>query len=722
LESHGDVYKSLLSNQYKATQEFLAEQGIKEFIAYRGLWSPADKPLGIGDNVPVTMRPLSSFTTSLSTAEQFSVSYDNDFTDDADFNSYIIKTKINAEDVFSIPGLGFGCLGEQELVVLGRLNTVSMLKESGDKSIKDDLPPEPKTVDAPKGDSIWGDAAPNERDVVAAAYARLPEDMPVAEIAALDPDFATYPDSMKSDPASIKEVAIGAMQELVRRWNGSSIYDDSTKVLHEVAREHFGISGASPVELTEGSKALMKNKEAYAAVLDAMYGATQEMFANAGIEEITVYRGSKTDSSGVRPLSSWTTSEDTAKAFAGSDGDTREMTVPVSQILSTSMSGGLGAWNEKEVVLLGPSETVDAGNVEEAEPEVQPRERSINSLEAATELVKPLAERYSANLSNTDDASAAFKKGTATVITDKLMAEGILAENLAKASDLTHAQTNKNESADADDIFNKLEGISTTWSTTLNIPIITILNPGVDENTVMETPMKLNFIHIDEYMGLKIKQMAPGEGDDWTGKTLREIQDIFNNRGDGAFAIVGTPEAKRVIAEVGTSRLIGEWAATSNDESTTSLAIQETAKNIFNLSDTADWISQDLGMPELIKNKLNNHGEVYSAFLTAQYEATQAYLSEQGIKEFVLYRGFTSKEKVETGYTDAVLRPLSSFSTSKTVAEEFALPGSFDYAYVIDMTVPAEDILSMPGLGYGCFYENEVVVLGGKKSAFIEML
>jgi hypothetical protein len=221
-------------------------------------------------------------------------------------------------------------------------------------------PVEPETIDAPKEDSIWGDAAPNERDVVAAAYARLPADMPVAEIAALDPDFATYPDSMKSDPASIKEVAIGAMQQLVRKWNGSSIYDDSTKVLHEVAREHFKIDGASPVELTEGSKALMENKEAYAAVLDAMYGATQEMFANAGIEEITVYRGSKTDSSGVRPLSSWTTSEDTAKAFAGSDGDTREMTVPVSQILSTSMSGGLGAWNEKEVVLLGPSETVDA--------------------------------------------------------------------------------------------------------------------------------------------------------------------------------------------------------------------------------------------------------------------------------------------------------------------------------------------------------------------------
>lgn len=201
--------------------------------------------------------------------------------------------------------------------------------------------------------SIWGDAAPNERDVVAAAYEKLPADVPVADVAALDPDFATYPDSIKNDPESIKEVAIDAMQQLVRKWNGSSIYDDSTKALHEVAREHFGISGATPVEMTEGSKALMENKEAYKAVLDAVYASTQEMFADAGIEEITVYRGTKTDSSGIRPLSSWTTNEATARAFAGKDGDTRKMTVPVSQVLSTAMSGGLGAWNENEVILLG---------------------------------------------------------------------------------------------------------------------------------------------------------------------------------------------------------------------------------------------------------------------------------------------------------------------------------------------------------------------------------
>jgi hypothetical protein len=119
---------------------------------------------------------------------------------------------------------------------------------------------------------------------------------------------------------------------------------------------------------------------------------------------------------------------------------------------------------------------------------------------------------------------------------------------------------------------------------------------------------------------------------------------------------------------------------------------------------------------------LKNHGDVYKTFLQAQYDATQEFFAEEGIKEFKLYRGFTSKFKVDTGYADTVLRPLSSFSTKKTQAEEFALPGGFDYGYLVEMTIPVKDILSIPGLGFGSHREQEVVVIGGKKSAFIEML
>jgi hypothetical protein len=106
-------------------------------------------------------------------------------------------------------------------------------------------------------------------------------------------------------------------------------------------------------------------------------------------------------------------------------------------------------------------------------------------------------------------------------------------------------------------------------------------------------------------------------------------------------------------------------------------------------------------------------------FLRAQYDATQGFFAEHGVKTLKLFRGFTSKFKVETGYTDTTLRPLSSFSTKESQAAEFALPDNYDYGYLVEMMVPVEDILAIPGLGFGCYEENEVVVLGCKKSAWI---
>jgi hypothetical protein len=781
--------------------------------------------------------------------------------------------------------------------------------------------PEGETVDAPKVDSIWGDAAPNERDVVAAVYARLSADMPVAEIAALDPDFATYPDSIKNDPESIKEVAIGAIQQLVRKWNGSSIYDDSTKALHEVAREHFDISGATPVEMTEGSKALMENKEAYKAVLDAIYASTQEMFADAGIEEITVYRGSKTDSSGVRPLSSWTTSEDTAKAFAGSDGDTREMTVPVSQILSTAMSGGLGAWNEKEVVLLGPSETVDApkpkslfeaptdpaeiealkakaeeqkarvaevekereerlklkaeqeakaaesyrmahrppgrsdtdeegvaasldkidevfpkdildptkqslyssgdaeadketfdvinsikgnpeaevtiyrgvpdgvdaigagdwvtlspsyaqhhvdanvpdgkvismkvkaselftnadsinewgydpepktvdaGNVEEEEaPKVPEATRVIDSEREASVLEQELSKKF--NLTNsTSEAAASRKRNAARVVLDKMLEAGVTAEQLVGAADSDGAfvtkydKTAPESALDFETVINKLpETIDIVGG--IKVAPEVILSPDFDDDTVVGAGSKINLLKVNNRYGVTVFSVdAPEDFVNMEGKTLKEIQTLAQEhpamRGFyGEFTVVGTSDSKRMYTESLISNMIHNWALNSNDRNIDSLAIQESAKTLFGLTDVAPWDMDD-DDKKAVETKVSLHGDTYQMFLRAQYDATQGFFAEQGVKTLKLFRGFTSKFKVETGYTDTTLRPLSSFSTKESQAAEFALPDNYDYGYLVEMMVPVEDILAIPGLGFGCYEENEVVVLGGKKSAWI---
>lgn len=772
LKSFGDVYKSLLTNQYKMTQEFLAEQGIKEFIAYRGFSTFGyENTINTGNDMPVSMRPLSSFSTNYYTASSFASGYGTDWFGDDDkappaINSYVIKTTVAAEDVFSMPGLGFGCLQEQELVVLGRIETVGMLRDTRDDDIEDVIPvqrpePEPEPVveaepepevdmqevaqqweevvarmDAAKSEiedakvaAIWGDAAPNERDVVTAAYGKLPADMPIADVAVLDPDFATYPDSIKNDPESVKEVAIGAMQELVRRWNGSSIYDDSTKALHEVAREHFGISGATPVEMTEGSKALMENKEAYKAVLDAIYASTQEMFANAGIEEITVYRGSKTDSSGVRPLSSWTTDKATAEAFAGKDGDTREMTVPVSQVLSTAMSGGLGAWNENEVVLLGSPKTVDAGNVEEEAPEVPEATRVIDNAIAAAEVNAALGEKVGV-LSTSIHAAREFKKHAARVILDKMQAAGISVSQLLRATNSEGVLTGKfsdapEEALDFETVVNKLPETTDIIGMVM-VDSDIILNPPYGDDTVMGAGSRLNIMKFNDYGNVEISTIDVPNGFEMEGKTLKEIQTLAKEdpalRGFyGDFTLVGTSDSQRMFTESLTSKLVQNWADTSNDSNVRSLAIQDVAEELFGLDGAASWsMAEDL--EGAVALDLKNHADVYKAFLQAQYDVTQEFFAEEGIKEFVLYRGFTSKFKVDTGYADTVLRPLSSFSTKKTQAEEFALPGGFDYGYLVEMTVPIRDILSVPGLGFGSYEEREVVVIGGKKPAFIEML
>jgi hypothetical protein len=189
----------------------------------------------------------------------------------------------------------------------------------------------------------------------------------------------------------------------------------------------------------------------------------------------------------------------------------------------------------------------------------------------------------------------------------------------------------------------------------------------------------------------------------------------------GDFTVVGTSESKKMIAEYLTSSLVSNWADTSNDSNVKSLAIQDAAEELFGLEDAAPW-QIDEGIQNNVALDLKNNGDTYKAFLQAQYDATQEFFAEEDIKEFVLYRGFTSKFKVDTGYADTALRPLSSFSTKKTQAEEFALPGGFDYGYLIQMKVPVKDILSVPGLGFGSYEEIEVVVIGGKKPAFIDML
>jgi len=98
--------------------------------------------------------------------------------------------------------------------------------------------------------------------------------------------------------------------------------------------------------------------------LYAVYDETQEVLSNAGIEEMTVYRGiskSLQDGKVVRTkhpaLSSWSACRSLAVGFAlDGGGDYLSTIVPASRVFSLSFTG-LGVDDEYEVVVLGGSIT-----------------------------------------------------------------------------------------------------------------------------------------------------------------------------------------------------------------------------------------------------------------------------------------------------------------------------------------------------------------------------
>jgi hypothetical protein len=220
------------------------------------------------------------------------------------------------------------------------------------------------------------------------------------------------------------------------------------------------------------------------------------------------------------------------------------------------------------------------------------------------------------------------------------------------------------------------------------------------------------------------------------------------------FHSAGTPEAQQDVMRAASSNLIKNWAMSSNDNNTTALAIQQVAAKEFNLSEAEPWKLQMNGVSggvlgadgkldmtgvnsditglvnlskdtqTLVNNAVEKNGDVYSAFVHAQYDETQATLAAHGVDSVDVYRGvrdypaqFTntaenlpvSEQPANQVQYKATMRPLSSWSTAAPVAKRFA----GDYGVVTHARIPAENVLSLAyGTGNGCTNEHEVVVLG----------
>jgi len=101
--------------------------------------------------------------------------------------------------------------------------------------------------------------------------------------------------------------------------------------------------------------------------------------------------------------------------------------------------------------------------------------------------------------------------------------------------------------------------------------------------------------------------------------------------------------------------------------------------------------------------------KVLRTVLRKMYERTQEQFREAGIKEIVLYRGYKPDGKqMPMGNATVRGNALESWSSSYRVASRFG-------NQVITARIPVSRILSTPASGFGCFREQEFVVLAPTK-------
>jgi hypothetical protein len=174
--------------------------------------------------------------------------------------------------------------------------------------------------------------------------------------------------------------------------------------------------------------------------------------------------------------------------------------------------------------------------------------------------------------------------------------------------------------------------------------------------------------------------------------------------------------------------VIDQWANTSGDSDPRAVGIQKAI---------AEEFGGDIpGVSAASMDHLGKYDSLYAAVdasrfkgveevvakssavrdvLRAQYNATQDYFEEQGIKELTLHRGFISdRGAVKSSESESFsLQPASSFSTSRKTAEMFADDLSSQIGGLVTVRVPVSRVLCTAVTGMGCVTEQEVVVLGG---------
>lgn len=187
------------------------------------------------------------------------------------------------------------------------------------------------------------------------------------------------------------------------------------------------------------------------------------------------------------------------------------------------------------------------------------------------------------------------------------------------------------------------------------------------------------------------------------------------------------------------AKLVQTWAASSGDSNDLSVAMQLAAKEVFGMKDNEIATSalgslQSHGSTETLMTHaasavsgtyLNDYKDKVPAtvmheglkeFVAGMYRNTQSWLASRGITELYVARGMHIDPAAAVSIRNVKLQPMSSFSTSLSVASGFGGSGN-----VYITRVPASQVIGSYRTGYGCSNEHEVVVLAHRDMKAVEL-
>lgn len=153
-----EIISSVVKGIYDATQHYYKSKGITHVAIWRGMKGTPEMVVPRGELAErrVSMRPLSSWTTNSNMAQMFSTTLastkrpgiDSPEEEQAIYDeNLLMKAYVPVEQIFSNPLTGFGCLGEDEVVLLGRPTDTIMITPPAnflpqaitDESVSDDV-------------------------------------------------------------------------------------------------------------------------------------------------------------------------------------------------------------------------------------------------------------------------------------------------------------------------------------------------------------------------------------------------------------------------------------------------------------------------------------------------------------------------------------------------------------------------------------------------------